>query len=144
MQDNGPHGDLFKQKMEEINNTHNRHITIAHRGTAQEHDTDTEVRRHLICVARFNDGTRAVMVTSDNPRIFMRVWDEVERIPQIEEYKWVFTTDPYFNRIPRAQNARFYKLPTEELKQHLSNVSELIRRGYNVNVGKPTDISSWL
>lgn len=144
MQDNAPHGDLFLQKMEEINNAFNRNITVAHKGTKEEADTDTEKRRHLICISRFKDGTRAVTVAADNPRILFRVWDEIGRIGEIEEYKWVYTTDPFFNRIPRAQNAKFYRIPADELRPHLANVEELVRRGYNIKVGKPTDLTSWL
>lgn len=103
MQDNAPHGDLFKQKMEEINNTYNRNITIVHKATKEEADTDTEKRRHIICVSRFRDGTRAITVSADNPRILFRIWDEIERIPEIEEFKWVYLTDPFFNRIPELR-----------------------------------------
>lgn len=143
MQDNGPHGDLFKQKMEEINNAFNRNITIVHKGTKQEAESDTEKRRHLVCISRFKDGQRAVTVSADNPRILFRIWDEIARIDQIEEYKW-FYTNPFFNRIPRAQNAKFYRIPADELRPHLANVEELVRRGYNVKVGKPTDLTNWL
>lgn len=144
MQDNAPHGDLFLHKMEEINNTFNRKITVSHKGTSTEANTDTEKRRHLICISRFKDGNRAVTVSADNPRILFRIWDEIARMAQIDEFKWVYTTDPYFNRIPRAQNAKFYRIPTDELRPHLANVEELIRRGYNIKVGKATDLSSWL
>lgn len=144
MQDNAPHGDLFLQKMEEINNKYDRHITVTHKGTKEEADSDTEKRRHLICVSRFKDGTRAITVSADNPRILFRIWDEIERIKEIEDFKWVYSTDPFFNRIPRAQNAKFYKVPIDELRPHLTHVEELVRRGYNVKVGQPTDLTSWL
>lgn len=144
MQDNAPHGDLFRQKMEEINNEFNRNITVVHKGTKEEANTDSKKRRHLICVSRWKDGIRTVSVAADNPRILFRIWDEIDRIPEIEESKWVYTEDPYFNRIPRAQNAKFYRIPAEEMRPHLSNVEELVRRDYNIKVGKPTDLSSWI
>lgn len=144
MQDNAPHGDLFKQKMEEINNSFDRNITITHKISKEEADTDNETRRHLICISRFKDGNRAITVSADNPRILFRIWDEIARIDQIEEFKWVYTTDPFFNRIPRSQNARFYRFPTDDLRPHLSNVQELVRRGYNIKIGEATDLSSWI
>jgi hypothetical protein len=144
MQDNAPHGDLFRQKMEEINNAFDRHITVVHKGTKEEASTDTEKRRHLICVSRFKDGQRAITVSADNPRILFRIWDEIERMNNIDEFKWVYTTDPFFNNIPRAQNAKFYIIPIDDLRPHLTQVEELVRRGYNVKVGKPTDLSNWL
>lgn len=113
MKDNAPHGDLFLMKMEEINNKFNRHITVAHKRTKEETETDTEKRRHLICVSRFKDGNRAITVSANNPRILFRIWDEIARIEQIAGFKWVYTTDPFFNRIPRSQNAKFYCKPVD-------------------------------
>jgi hypothetical protein len=144
MQDNAPHGDLFIQKMEEINNQFDRHITVTHKGTKEEADTDTEKRRHLICISRWKDGDRCITVSTDNPRIMLRIWDEIEQNDEIEEYKWVFTTNPFFNRYPRSQSAKFQSCPSDELRPHLSDVEELERRGYNVKVGKKVDLTNWL
>lgn len=52
MQDTSPHGEIFIRMMKDINYRFNRNITVIHKTTKEEHDKDTEVRQHIICVTR--------------------------------------------------------------------------------------------
>lgn len=143
MQDNAPHGNLFLRKMKEINKQFGRNITVTHKGTKEEADTDMTKRQHLICLSRFKDGTRVVTVSANTGRTLFRLWNEIAQDERIAESKWVCSIDPFFNRIPRALKAKFYCVPADDLRPHLTNVRELVRTDNIIRVGKATDLSTW-
>lgn len=130
MQDNAPHGDYFLQKMQEINREHNRNITISHKATKEEHDKDTEVRQHFLCVTHFKNNKWGVAIATRSS--LFRLWDELAQIPDIAEQKWYITTNPFFNRIPRAVTPKLYRITKAELDANLADARELERRGANI------------
>ncbi|MBE6339834.1 MAG: hypothetical protein E7069_03715 [Bacteroidales bacterium] len=132
MQDNAPHGDLFSQKMKEINMKFNRNISVIHNVTKEEHDNDTETRQHLICVSRLRTGKRGVTVATKS--CLFKLWDEMPSFPNMAELKWVVSTDPFFNRFPRANTPKIYFVPSEELEAHLKDAKELVRTGNNIKI----------
>ena len=134
MQDTGPHGDIFKAKMKEINMKYNRNLSIVHETTKEETDQDKEVRQHLICVSRLRNGKRGVTVATKT-RLF-QLWDEMPTFPKMAEFKWVVSTDPFFNRFPRCTSAKIYPVPSEELDEHLKDAKELIRSGNSIRIKK--------
>jgi predicted SprT family Zn-dependent metalloprotease len=134
MQDTGPHGEIFKKKMKEINVKFNRNLSVAHKVTKDEADRDDEVRQHLICVSRLRNGKRGVTVATKS-RLF-QLWDDMANFPNMAEVKWVVSTDPYFNRFPRCTSAKIYPVPSEELAEHLKDSKELVRTGNNIRIKK--------
>lgn len=134
MQDTGPHGEIFIKKMKEINVKFNRNLSVVHQATKQEQDKDTEVRQHLICVSRLRNGRRGITIASKS-RIF-QLWDEMSKFPGMAECRWVVSTDPYFNRFPRATTAKFYPVHTDELEAHLQGAQELERKGSTIVIMK--------
>lgn len=127
LQDTSPHGRLFIRKMNEINTTHNRHIAVSHRVSPEEYDKDLERRQHLICVSRLRDGRCGVTVAA-RTRLF-QLWNSMPLFPGLLECKWFVSSDPFFNRFPRALTPKIYPLPPEELEAHLSDAVELVRTG---------------
>lgn len=134
MQDTSAHGDLFMDKMKEINVKHNRNISVTHKVTKEEQDKDTEKRQHLVCVTRLRNGKQGVTIATRSS--LFRLWDEMAKMPDAAEQKWVTTTDPFFNRIPRAVTPKVYLIPADELEEHLQDAQELVRRGNNIMVKK--------
>lgn len=132
MQDSGPHGQLFIQKMQEINIRYNRNISVSHKATNEEHDKDTEIRQHFICVSRQKNGQRGITIATKS-KIF-QVWDQMVSIPGVAEIKWVISTNPYFNRYPRCTTAKIYRISQDELDNYLSDAQELIRTGNNIRI----------
>ena len=102
MQDTAPHGKLFIAKMEEINRMFNRNLSVTHRTTKEEQDSDKRIQQHIICVSHLKTGKRCVTVATKS-RLF-ELWDAMPNFPKMAELKWVVSTDPYFNRFPKAQN----------------------------------------
>lgn len=62
MQDTAPHGKLFIAKMQEINRKFNRNLSVTHRTTKEEQDSDKRIQQHIICVSRLKTGKRCVLL----------------------------------------------------------------------------------
>ncbi len=135
LQDTSPHGRLFMRKMNEINRKFNRHITVSHHSTREEHDLDDQKRQHLVCLMHLRDGRRGILMAA-RTRLF-ELWDKVAREHSVTEWKWFSTTDAWFNRFPRSQTLRFYTPPYEEIEAHLKEARPLHRDGNRIFVGKP-------
>lgn len=141
MQDTGPHGAIFKQKMHEINRTYGRNITVQHKITDAEAASDKRRRLHLICVSRLADGRVAITLSAHTARSFNHLCTNIPHIGQVVYYEWVVSSDPYFNRIPRSQRVKFYVLPPDELRQHLATACTLVRQGGLIRPGAKADLS---
>lgn len=132
MQDTAPHGKLFIAKMKEINVKFNRKLSVSHRSTKEQLDSDLRRRQHLICVSRLKNGRRAITIAT-RTRLF-DLWDTMPRIPNMAEWRWVVSTDPFFNRFPRATKPIIYYVPAEELEEHLKDALPLVRDGNTIRV----------
>lgn len=132
--DTSAHGPLFRAKMAEINARHGRHITISHRPSEDEKDGDTERRPHLVCLISLRDGRRGFFVAA-RTRLFA-LWDEVAALPQVAEWRWVVTRDPFFNRFPRCLRPKLYRLTDSERAAHLADARPLVRQGGKIAIGR--------
>ncbi len=127
LHDNGPHGDIFKRMMRDINARYNRHVTISHKKSREESDKDTELRQHIICVVHFRSGKLGIAVVA-RTRIF-ELWDKMRLFPDVAEVKWYYTIAPFFNRYPRITKPKLYAISQADLDEHLTTAVRLVRRG---------------
>lgn len=132
MQDTSPHGVIFTKMMNDINARFNRNINVKYKSTEEDFDRDTEIREHYICVMRLRDN-RNVILISAKTRLF-QLWDQVSRAPDVAEWKWYGSLDPFFNRFPRALTIKFYPITDEELKEHFKDALPLVRVGNKIMV----------
>ncbi len=132
MQDNGPHGNIFKSMMRDINARFGRHVAISHKRSKEEADSDTELRPHYVCVARLSSNQYAVAVCA-RTRIF-ELWRKMPRIPGVAEVTWYFTIDPFFNRFPRVIKPKLYSVTYDELEKHLADAGKLVKEGRVIRV----------
>lgn len=130
LQDTSSHGVIFRKMMNAINQRFNRNITVSHNDTKEEKEADTERRQHLICVSQLNNGHKGITIAAKT-RLF-DLWDELPRISIVKECKWYVSTDPYFNRFRRTLTAKIYRIPQDELEEHIANARELIRQGNRI------------
>jgi hypothetical protein len=56
-------------------------------------------------------------------------------VPGVVECKWYSSTDPFFNRYPRAIKVKIYRIAAEDLEKHLQDAVPLIRNGHTISVG---------
>lgn len=127
LQDTTSHGEKFRWWMNTINRRFNRNITITHRSSVEEKDADTQKRHHLVCIIRFRNGSRGVMVVP-RTRIFEH-WDSPKRFADVEEYNWYVTADPFFNRYPRSISVKAYHISPEDATAHLAGAVRLENTG---------------
>lgn len=134
MQDTGPHGKLFVAKMREINRKYNRNLSVVHKNTKEELDKDLEIRQHLICISRFR-GNQLGITIANKSKLFM-LWDELPKVPKVVECNWYVSTDPFFNRYPRASSIKIYSISRADLEAHHGDFKRLVRNGDTISVSK--------
>ncbi len=134
MQDSGPHGCIFKQKMAEINRRFDRNISVAHKNTKEDRDNDTEIRQHLICITKLHDGKTGITIANKS-KLFM-LWDTLPKIPQVIECRWYSSCDPFFNRYPRSSTLKIYKISPDDLEEHSRDFKPLVREGDTIMIKK--------
>lgn len=132
MQDTSPHGEIFVRMMKDINRRFDRNISIVHRATKEEHDKDTQVRQHIICVCRMRGNQMGITIATKSS--LFQLWDEIPKFPKVVECNWYVTTDPYFNRYPRAKTVKIYSIPHDELEEHLKGAQPLVKSGNSIRV----------
>lgn len=130
MHDTSAHGEIFHRMMYDINRRFNRAITVVHQRTREEEDQDTEECQHLLCVTRLR--TNQMYVTLARPSRLLQLWDAMPQQTDVAECQWYTTRDPYFNRYPRALTPKLYRIPYDELMEHLAGATRLVRRGNNI------------
>lgn len=132
LQDNGPHGDLFKKIMQSINVRFNRNISVYHKKTKEDEENDTEKRQHLICISRMRGNSWGVTVAS-KAKLFT-LWDAIPKLPRVVECKWYSSLDPFFNRYPRANSVKIYAISRQDMEEHTKGAKPLIREGDTIKV----------
>jgi predicted SprT family Zn-dependent metalloprotease len=134
IKDTAPHGKVFRRIMNEINTRYGRNITVSHRRTSQEREADVQDRQHFVCAVRFTDGEWG-MVIPVKTRLFY-FWDALQRVPRIAEQKWYVSRNPYFNRFPRVQTLKTYRVTQAELEELLKTAKPLVRQGDTIMIAK--------
>lgn len=134
MQDNGPHGNILKGMMQDINKRFNHNISVTHKKTREEEEKDDDVRQHLLCVVRFRTNQYGIAV-STRTRLF-ELWDIMPTFSKAAEVTWYVTTDPFFNRYPRITKPKLCHITRAELDEHLVGAKKLVRNGNVIKVEK--------
>lgn len=123
--DDAPHGTLFRQMMQMINEKGDRHISISHslpRGTTDH--IDRRPRWHIVAVLTTAKGPMVKVL----PRIAQRIrryYDAVIESPEISEIRLFSTRNPYFNRFPVSGAFTAYVVDEEKLMSELSDAAPL-------------------
>ena len=123
--DDAPHGTLFRQMMQRINEKGDRHISISHnlpRGTTDH--IDRRPRWHVVAVLTTTQGPMVKVL----PRIAQRIWryyDAVIKSPEVSEIRFFMTRNPYFNRYPVSGAFTAHLIDSDELERELSDATPI-------------------
>ena len=137
IQDTSAHGAVFRRMMEDINTRFHRHITISDRSGVTSTTNEQKLKLHLICVAALASGDTGILVCARTKAF--EIYDKLPRLYDIRKFNWYYSTDPFFNRYPRSTTPKLYRADKEELTQHLSSATELIRVGNVIRPKKKED-----
>ncbi len=134
--DTAPHGTVFRSMMNEINRRYGRNIGVRHKMTDAEHDADAHRSLHTVCVVRGNGWTGIIVAARTQIRT---LWDAPTRIPDVTEWGWYASYDPYFNRFPRVRTLKVYKVADDELRAHLRGARPMVMtdRGIRLSPAVP-------
>lgn len=114
IKDTSSHGRQFRAFMTEINTRFGRHISVSHRCTKEQLESDTAKAHSIVCLCTMTDGRRLVCRASQS-KVFeihraFQDWDKVEK----EEWFWVYGS--YFNRYRRVLTPRLFAVDKEGLE----------------------------
>ena len=115
--DTSSHGKIFRKMMNDINTRFGRNLTISHKSTEAEREQDCEIRNHLICVSRFEDGRTGITLATKTS--FSMLWKEIPKVSGVVECRWFLSQNPYFNRFRRSRSIKIYLADKAELEKHL-------------------------
>lgn len=119
--DNAPHGNAFRSKMAEINRLHGRRLSVSHRSSAGQLDSDRHHRNNYICVQHWKKGGHTLTVCA-RTCIF-----DIHRImtmqPELESVEWYWSMDPWFNRFPVSRTAKMYLLSEEDYRSRFATAT---------------------
>lgn len=108
IRDDSTHGLAFRRKMQEINLRFGRNLEISHRSTPAERDSDITRRANHICVTRWRDGSLCLTVCATTCIFAIRRAFLAD--PRVEAVEWWWSSDPWFNRFPKARTPRAFRL----------------------------------
>ncbi len=113
IKDTSSHGRHFRDLMNEINRRFGRHITVSHRCTKKELESDEAKAHSIVCLCTMTDGRQLVCRVSQS-KVFeihraFQEWDKVAK----EEWYWVYGS--YFNRYRRVLTPRLFSVDNEGL-----------------------------
>lgn len=114
VRDTSSHGRHFRSLMQEINARFGRNITVSHKFTKQQLDSDSAKAHSIVCLCRMTDGRQLVCRVAQS-KVFeihreFQNWDKVES----EEWYWVYGC--YFNRYSRVLSPRLFSVDSEGLR----------------------------
>lgn len=133
LRDSSVHGETFRRIMETINQKYGRHITVRHHGEPEQNlvrDGGTQYKKHYLCVSTFTDGNMGITVCAST-KIF-ELYRLLPKYYQISKMEWYGSIDPFFNRFPRANTPKIYKITKEELSEHLRESVPLKCDGHTI------------
>ncbi len=121
IRDTSSHGKVFRQIMNDINSRFNRHVTVSHRCTSGQLDSDTRNSHSIVCLCVMTDGRHLVCKVTQSKvfeiyRAFCN-WDKVAS----QEWYWVFGS--YFNRYRKVVTPKLFSVDEEGLSQVRSGVA---------------------
>lgn len=120
LRDSSVHGETFRRIMDTINQKYGRHITVRHHGEPEQNlvrNGNSQYRKHYLCVSTFLDGNKGITVCAST-KIF-NLYRLLPKYYDIAKMEWYGSADPFFDRFPRSNTPKIYRISEDELTEHL-------------------------
>lgn len=114
LHDSSAHGQIFRRIMNEINTRFGRNITVSHRCTPDQLDSDDSMAHSIVCICTMANGKELIAKVSQT-RVFdlRRAFDEWDQVAS-QEWYWVYGS--YFNRFRKVMTPKLFACDPEGLK----------------------------
>lgn len=116
LKDTSTHGRVFRQIMNGINTRFNRNITITHKTSEEELNSDNKNRNNYICVSHWRSGETGITISARTKIL------DIDRVlrshPDVSFLEWYWSRNPWFNRYPVSRSAKIYKVESQDKLTH--------------------------
>lgn len=138
LKDTSPHGKIFRQIMNRINEQYGRHLTISRKATTEQREQAVTNRRkwHVVATITFKDDRTGIKVL---PRITERIlyyYNNVITNSNVVNIKLYMSNDVFFNRYPCSSALNVIYIDKDELLIHIANAESMQCDGKSIIRGK--------
>lgn len=126
LQDDSPHGHLFRAKMKELNEKYGLKISIKFK-PSDDLLINTASTTRYIFVGELKDGRTAMSVVARS-RIF-EIWDAFGKCDLFVNRRWYASNRAIFQKYPAVQKPKFYYIEATLVQDYMTGAVELERKG---------------
>lgn len=124
--DSSPHGNMFKEIMNNINRKFQRNIQVRLRLPGQIEASACGDPNHYIILCVYKSRGEELFLRSPKTRA-LNHYNELTKSISFDSVQLLVTTNPFFNRIPKSINIKLYKV-TDEIRANLKDALKLYPR----------------
>lgn len=130
VKDNSAHGDVFLNRMDEINSKYGRHLSVSHKieetGGVCLKPKAQRSPECMVAVLEMKTGETYFKVIPLTINSFHSFCDKIDRAESVKSVSFYGTFNEYFLKYPRSTSLKVYKM-TDEVTKELEK-STLIRK----------------
>lgn len=134
IQDDSPHGTVFRSMMNDISQKYGIRITIEYDESDEELIARVTDRNRYICVVEAVDGSTSFAIVIRD-KVF-HCWDVISKHPNVKDFKWYVSNRAIFEQFPTRITPAFITIEPDKIQDYLFGAHELERID---NVIKPKE-----
>lgn len=127
LEDTSPHGQIFQQIMNTINEKYGRHLTISHKcnKTQNEQAVDKRQHYHVVAVVSFKDGRIGFKVLPRVLQSILKYYNSVKTANDVVSVNLYMSNNIFFNRFPNSSALNVHFIEDSEIKKHLNDAEKM-------------------
>ncbi len=119
IKDTSPHGKIFQEKMNAINQQYGRHISISAKRKNLAQKSTNNPTTFLVLALKMRNGKH--FLSSVSPSYAREISSKLTHIQGIEQSLWYTTTNDFFCNMPRVRSLRG-RLVSEEVYKEMTQI----------------------
>lgn len=134
LEDTSPHGSIFRQIMNAINEKYGRHLTISHKCTKTQNEqaVDQKQHYHVVAVVLFEDGLTGFKVLPRVLQSILKYYNGVKAAKGVISIDLYMSNDIFFNRFPNSSAYNVHYIEITEIKKHLEGAEKMSCDGKSI------------
>lgn len=135
LDDDSPHGRLFRAKQAELNSRYGLHITTCLTPSVEELIAGHS-RTRYVCTAELTDGRSALAVVARGK--VWELWDAISKLPGVESVTWYVSDRSIFATFPTVIEPDLLIIDDGTLRHYLTGARQLQRLGNTIRLAQDT------